>query len=377
MTLLATSLPRSEFEVNVAVLSRTGPYEQELRDAEVPFTLIDKSLKIDPFAFGRLKKLIRSFKPDIVHTWLFAGNSYGRYAAIQCNVPRIIAGERCVDPWKSRLHFKIDKWLERKTDAIATNSTGVVDFYASHGFDPSKFKVIPNAVEPFPPSKLTKAKLLEAIGLTPEILERNRVYSKEHYFPTVENPEPLNPNGPYLIGVIARLWPQKRIKEAVWIADVLKAAALDFHLLIIGDGPERESLLRYRDLINIADRVHFLGARNDVSNIIPHLDLLWNLSEYEGQSNSILEAMACGVPVIATDIPGNRDLIVPGETGILIPDCGEDYRRRRSGLGRRSIQLLESATRRRKMGEAAKKRIEMHFSLQKMINAYAELYSEI
>ncbi|MCL2622282.1 MAG: glycosyltransferase, partial [Planctomycetaceae bacterium] len=122
MTLLATGLPRDEFETHVAVLTRTGPLAHELEAADIPYTLMNKAAKIDLFAWFRLKNLIRKIKPDIVHTWLFAGNAYGRSAAFACQVPVVFAGERCVDPWKGRGHFLIDRYLARKTDAIITNS---------------------------------------------------------------------------------------------------------------------------------------------------------------------------------------------------------------------------------------------------------------
>src|SRR6185436_7565234 len=108
LALLATGLPRDEFDVHVAVLTHTGPLEETLRTAGVPVTVIGKRWKVDPLAYLRLKSLIRRLKPDIVHTWLFAANSYGRQAAIAAGVKHIVAGERCVDPWKSTLHLTID-----------------------------------------------------------------------------------------------------------------------------------------------------------------------------------------------------------------------------------------------------------------------------
>ena len=119
--------------------------------------------------------------------------------------------------------------------------------------------------------------------------------------------------------MIGRLWPQKRVKDAIWAADLLKVIRNDVHLLVIGDGPQRDRLLRFRDQVCIRDNVHFLGQRGDVPRLMPHFDVLWSTSGYEGQSNAILEAMACGVPVVATDIPGTRELVIPGETGYLVP----------------------------------------------------------
>ena len=89
------------------------------------------------------------------------------------------------------------------------------------------------------------------------------------------------------------------------------------HLLIIGDGPHRSRLERIREQNELQEHVHFLGERDDVPRLMQHFDVLWLASEYEGQSNAIMEAMAASVPVIATDIPGNRDLVVHDVTGYL------------------------------------------------------------
>src|SRR5205823_13545881 len=116
------------------------------------------------------------------------------------------------------------------------------------------------------------------------------------------------PSGSRLVGAVGRLWPQKRLKDLIWATDLLKSTRDDTHLLIVGDGPQRSRLERYAEQNAVLDRVHFLGERADVPRLMPNFDCLWLGSEYEGQSNAILEAMLAGVPVIATDIPGNGDL---------------------------------------------------------------------
>lgn len=385
LVLLATNLPRDEFEVEVFALTRSGPLEEELRQANIPLTRINKRLKFDPFAMGRLKHEIRRFKPDLVHTWLFAANAYGRRAAISCGVKHLVAGERCVDPWKSWYHFFIDRRLEKKTDRIVTNSEGVREFYIEHGISPEKFVVIPNAVLPPDPT-------IQPLSVD-EILRRIQVARIEptgDYHPVTGaqydaegetyisiSPKALSRQEPFLIGVVARLWPQKRLKDLLWVFETLRFVNLNFHALIIGDGPERETLLRYRDQWKLGGRVHFLGHRDDVPQIMPSFDLLLSSSAYEGQSNSILEAMSLGIPVIATDIPGNRDLVVDGETGLLVPDCGDDFRMRRRTFVEKTLSLLENDDLREKMGLAAKKRIAEHFSLDNMIRRHVELYRSI
>ncbi|MDR2169398.1 MAG: glycosyltransferase [Planctomycetaceae bacterium] len=401
LALLASNLPRSEFDVEVAVLTRGGEFEFDLLSAGVRYHLIGKRFKIDPFAFFRLKRIMRQFQPDIVHTWLFAGNSYGRLAAILCGVKGIIAGERCVDLWKSGYQFLIDKFLGRWTDFIVTNSCGVKDFYAQHGLPPEKFVIIPNAVitpeNNFSNNNNDNNNNNSGGGIIPfsreEFLCRLGVndsapvggyvpvnnpdydFDRETYF-SVSN-ESLLRRQPYIIGIVSRLWAQKRVTDALWVFESLRFLDLHFHAVVIGDGPERDMLLRYRDEWGLSDCVHFLGHCNNVIQMIPNFDLLLNFSAYEGQSNSILEAMSFGVPVIATDIPGNNELVVNGETGILIPDTGNDFRKLRRNFVREILTLLENEQLRTKMGIAAKKRVTEHFNLKKMIEQHITLYNSL
>ena len=176
------------------------------------------------------------------------------------------------------------------------------------------------------------------------------------------------PEDSRLIGLVGRLWPQKRVKDAIWAADLLKVIRDDVHLLVIGDGPQRDRLRRFRDQVCIRDKVHFLGERGDVPRLLPHFDVLWSTSGYEGQSNVILEAMAAGVPVVATDIPGTRELVVPGATGYLVP-VGD-----RAAFAKYTERLLNDAALAGRLSAAARERVQSEFSVAKMIERHAALY---
>jgi glycosyltransferase involved in cell wall biosynthesis len=351
LVLLACGLPRDQFDVHIAVLTHTGPLEAELRAAGIPVTVIGKRAKFDPACYLRLRRLIRSLRPDLVHTWLFAANAYGRQAAYAEGVRHLVAGERCVDPWKGFWQLAIDRYLVRVTQRIVTNSSGVKEFYVARGLPAELFAIIPNGVP-----------LLPECPASGETAEEGR--------PTLREELGLPPTA-RLIGAVGRLWPQKRVKDLIWAADLLKSIRDDAHLVIVGDGPQRARLERYRRQNDITDRVHFLGERGDVPQLMRQFDLLWLGSEYEGQSNAILEAMAAARPVIATDIPGNRDLVVPDQTGYLIP-VGDRFE-----FARRTHWLFEDETLRQKLGQAGRQRVASEFTVAQMVQRHQALYEEL
>lgn len=344
LALLAENLPRDEFDVHVCLLTRDGLRSESLRRAGIPVTVIGKRFKADPSALFRLRRTIKELGPDIVHTWLFAANSFGRAAALMAGVPVIIASERCVDPWKSWWHYSLDRYFARRSAAITTNSPGVQAFYARHGIAEDLFHVIPNGI-PEPTTKLiSRAEAFARLGV---------------------------PENRKLVLAVGRLWPQKRYKDLIWAAELVASARDDTTLIVIGDGPKRSELLRFRDAVTRPEHAAFVGARDDVPQLLPHADLFWIGSEYEGQSNAVIEAMQAGVPVIASDIAGNRDLVIHDQTGRLVP-LGD-----RAAFARESMDLLVNPDTAQCLAKAAKERISSEFSVQQMVQKHVELYREL
>lgn len=341
LCLLAQNLPRDRFDVHVILLTRDGPRSEDLRQAGIPVTVIGKRFKADPSALFRLRSELKRLKPDVVHTWLFAANSFGRAAAKMAGVKRILAAERCVDPWKTAGHFFIDRYLARHTEAITTNSTGVRDFYAANGIDQDLFQVIPNGIPPRDVVDIPRDEALSRLEVEPDRK---------------------------LILAVGRLWPQKRYRDLIWAAELLGSLRQDTTLVIVGDGPQRGELLRHRDAVTCPQHVRFAGKRSDVAQLLPHADAFWIGSEYEGQSNAVIEAMQAGVPVVASDIPGNRDLVIPDQTGRLV-ELGD-----RADFARETHDLLENPAVAQQFGQAALERIATEFTVQGMTHKHATLY---
>ncbi len=346
LTLLACRLPRDEFDVHVVALTRGGTFADELVQHGVRLTVIGKRWKFDPMAMWRLRKLIKAEQPDIVHTWLFAANAYGRLMVGRRRSPRpkLIVSERCVDVWKAGWQLWLDQKLIKRTDRLIGNSVAVAEFYKSIGYPADRISVIPNGIEVPEPTPFDRDTLLAELEI---------------------------PRGAPVIGFVGRMAKQKRVDDLVFAMALVSILRPDAHLLLVGDGPERDNLMKFARDIDIDHHTRFTGHRADAAKLLRIMDLFWIASDFEGQSNSIMEAMAAGLPVIATDIPPNRELVVDGETGFLVR-VGD-----RAGFQQFADRILADPELARRLGDAGRERMRQNFSIDKMVATHARLYREV
>lgn len=345
MCALAAGLPRDQFEVHVCVLSRSGPIESHLRDANVPVIQINKQRNFDPSAFLRLRSVLQELQPDLVHTWRFPANTYGRQAALGAGCRHLIASERCVDRWKQWYHFAIDRHFARKSDCIIVNSEAVRNFLTEHGMAKDQIQLIRNGVELTDPANDDERS---------DLRRQLRI-----------------PQDAKIIVAVGRLLPQKRYKDLIWAADLIKCIRDDTHLFIAGEGPERLALQRYVEQVEILDRVHLLGHCSDASELIRRANILWCGSEDEGASNAILEAMASGTVVIASDTEANRELIEHQQHGVLFR-CGD-----RASLAKWTQHINEHPEEQARLIGAARDRVAERFSVSQMIEGHVTLYKQL
>ncbi len=349
LTLLATGLPREAFDVHVFALTRGGPYAETLQAAGIPVTVFGKRFKFDPGVLRRLKRAILALKPDVVHPWLFAANAYVRLALGRRPAIPIIVSERCVDTWKSRWQLWLDRWLAPRAAMLVGNSPPVVDYYRALGFSPERSLAIPNGM-PLPPPLSSaerpqaKTAALNKLGLDPNV---------------------------FVVGYVGRLAPQKRVEDLVWAFELLRIIQPQTAFLIVGDGPERARLESFCAQIKLMDQVRFLGHRADASAWLTVFDAFWLGSAFEGQSNSLMEAMACGLPSVVSDIAPNRELITDNETGLVVP-VGD-----RAAFTKATQRLMLEPELAARLGAAARSKIETEFSVSKMVERYAEVYRSV
>ena len=343
LALLATSLPRETYSVRVIALQRGGPYLKPLTDAGIEVRVLGKRFRLDPLTLYRLRQELRSFRPDIVQSFLFAANSYVRLPGVTPSTAKIVVSERCVDSWKSGWQLSLDRLQIPRTQAMTANSNSVADFYTGVGVPRDLISVIPNSM-PMSEPRYSKQEARAILGLADE----HRV-----------------------VGFVGRLAPQKRLHDVIWAFQLLHQLVENARLVLIGSGPERDALSDLATRLGCRDRVVFAGHREDASALMAAFDAFVLGSDFEGMSNSLMEAMSLGLPCIASDIPPNRELITDGETGLLFPvgKCPD--------LAKLSARVLLDAALADRLGQTARDYIATHHKVGQMVAEHESMYRRL
>jgi len=332
------------FEHVVCVIRSLGELTDAIPEGRAKVLCLGHTAPGFAFLAPKLLHLIREFEPDIVHS-----RNRGAYEAVlagywagSCAVVHSEHGVESIDsrpePWR---HRQLRRLIFGLAGEVCAVSYHLRDYHALRtGFPVGKIRVIHNGVD------VQQFRADEAARRT----ARRRMGIADDEF---------------CIGAIGRLEP---IKD---IATLIRAAAEtpgNCRLLIAGDGGE-SAALRELAQSRLPDCVQFLGEIQEIPELLNALDVYALPSLYEGICNSLLEAMASRLPVVATATGGNPEVIVDGESGILFPvgDAG--------ALARALDRLRYDPAFRARLGHAAQERVRSRFSLQSMVNSYDSLYT--
>ena len=269
MVLLARGLPRARFRVEVAALTRLGPLRVELEEAGIPITALGKRFKLDPLALTRLVQFLKAGQFDVVQTWIFAANTYGRIAARLARVPIVVTTEMAVDLWKGKTERSIDRRLARWCDRLVGNSYAVVEYYRSLGVPEDRLKMIYSGIAEEEPPRVDPAAVRAEFGFAAE--------------------------APLAL-FAGRLAEQKRVDDLLQALDLLQHVQPDLRTLIAGDGPLRSTLEENARLYHLKGLVRFLGHRADVARLMAAADLVVLPSAYEGLPNFCSKPCASASP---------------------------------------------------------------------------------
>ncbi|MBM4041719.1 MAG: glycosyltransferase, partial [Planctomycetes bacterium] len=274
---LAAGLNRAAYEPQVVCLTGHGPLGGELLRRAVPVRFLEARGFWDVRLLWRLRRLIR--QADIVHSFLYHANMAARLAAVGTGAI-VVCSARVAERSRPR-RLRLECLTQGLVDAEVCVSNGVRDFFLKGGFPKGKLVVIPNGVD-----------VARFAGRQPAFKARLG----------------LPPSAP-LVASVGRLHEQKGMEFLIRAAASLHRSRPDCRFLIVGKGPQEAKLRAAAKNLHLGEAVTFLGHCDDVPSLLRAADVFVLASLWEGMPNVVLEAMATGLPIVATRVEGTVDLI--------------------------------------------------------------------
>jgi glycosyltransferase involved in cell wall biosynthesis len=350
---LAKNLDRTIFDVAVVCTYNGGVFAQELRDSGVPYIPLAKRGRWDlPRFLERFVRVLRSLKPDIVHSYLPIQNLLALVVRPVMPAARVVWGVRgsntgSASDWLSRPVERLQVLFSSLPDLTIFNSNAGREDHLSSGFMASRTLVIPNGID-------TKR-------FVPDRASGLRLRALWHV-----------PDDALLIGVASRLVPMKDHSTFLRAAASFAHLKPDVRYVCVGAGPEHYSRnLRaesYR--LGLADKVAWLGSLDDMSCVYNAFDICCSSSrDGEGTSNSIAEAMACGVPCVVTDVGDSSQIV--GDTGIVVPP--RNHEALAAGWAQMHARMAENP----RLRETVRQRVNSQFSLSALVHNTSEAFLSI
>ncbi len=341
---LAAALRRKGHEVEVAC-SVAGGLAQRLQEAGVPFRPLTERLvkrRVSPAYARGVGRLLREKRFDLVHAHIYA-SAVAAAIATRKTGPRLVITEHTEASWQTWWTRRVSRWAHgRASHTIAVSTPIRRRLIEKDRVPPDRVSLIPNAVIPAPddPPDLS--------GTLPD--------------GWLEEP---------LVGVVARLQPEKGVATFLKAAALVSKASPGARFLVVGDGPLREELRDLVGRLGVEDRVRFLGYRTEARALIRLLDVLVVPSLTEGSPLIVLEAMAACVPVVASAVGGVPDQARHGEEGLLVPPGDPE------ALAGAMDELLRDPRRARRLGAAGRRRTENGFSHETLVRRIEGVYRAV
>ena len=344
VVLLARGLLARGIDTRVLLMFEGGPRERALREAGVPVVRLGFTTRPGPYmlpanalAFARLVRELRRSRPDVLHAFLFHSYVTAAPAARLAGVRVLVAGRRSLGDFKRdrRVLLAVERLATRVTDLLVANAEAVAEDTRRH--------------EGVPHAKITTV----YNGLPDSAFEPAR-------------PAVIDTEAPVVL-CIANLKPDKGHRFLIDAVARLRDQDLPCTLALVGDGPERGAL--EEQAVRLGVDVRFLGTRTDVESLLARAYVVALPSLHEGMSNAVMEAMAAGRPVVATDVGGTGELL--RGRGVLVPPADRDALA--DGLAR----VLRDATLAERLGAQARAWSLVHLHVDPMVDRHVQIYREL
>lgn len=345
----------SKNHYSVISLTGNGFYGSRIRKLGIPVYPLNMEGRLqDLKELFRLFRLLRRLRPKLLQTWLYHSDLIGLCLGRLAGIKKILWNVRCSNmnlkhyALTTQLVFYLLAKISRLPDAVVVNSEAGKRFHQANGYSPRRWVVIPNGFETdhFVPNPENRRKIREKLGIGTSIP---------------------------VIGMVARFDPMKDHATFFAAAKHLHDDLPETKFMLVGKGIEssNQSITALVTKFSIENSVYLLGARTDIAEVMPSFDLSTLTSSFgEGFPNVLGEAMACGVPCIATDV-GDAAMII-GNTGNVVPSGDPN------ALAEAWKNFLTKSPGKRKIiGLEARKRIEALFSIARIVREYEQLYCRI
>ena len=338
---LVNNINKDRFSVTVWTIMDEGELREDIGE-DVQYRSLNARGKWDLRAPLKLINAARAESPDVINSFLFFDNQVARVTGQIVNGTSIITGVRSVPNDRPGHRSLLDKKTQPWSDIIVSNSEAGAEYAIRRGASPEKVRVIRNGrdIDLFTNGRATD-ELYASLGLI-----------RDHT----------------IVGTVGRLVERKGHYDLLRAWAEITETYPDARLLIVGDGPEHTGLKKKARELDCLHSVVFAGQRNDVPDLLDMMDVFVFPSHYEGLPGALIEAMIAGLPIVATPVDGNAELIEDGVTGRFVPPHDDE------AIADRLTELLDDTDLREDLGTAASEYARGEFAIESMVTEFEVLY---
>lgn len=320
--------------------------ESEAQRRGIEVCHFPRTWRWDPVPILEISKFCDVRQVDIVHSWLFLDGFYGRLAAAWARRVRSVAAMVGLEYEAASFRASVDRAMARWTGALVADSQWMARHMTANGFSPARITIVPTGID-------VDWLLSEqnAAGLS---LEKGRIIGDDP-----------------MIGAIARLHPVKDLGTFLRACAIISRDMPNARFLIAGDGPERRALEELAAQLGLTDRIFFAGEVADVRSVLRRIDVFALPSLSESCPNALLEAMAFGLPCVATAVGGVPEIIEHGTNGLLCPAGNA------TELAGSILLLIRDKELRRKVSSQAARTVRERFAVSRLVKSYLRLYRRL
>jgi len=352
---LVNGLDHDEYDVTIWTIFSTNPLESELDSAVTVRCLTDAGQFENgtiagvetPLAYlvAPLRFCIAAWRedPDIIQSFLFYGNVIVRIAGLFCSA-KVITGIRSVPDSEPPVRRLIDTVTLSLSDAVVSNSTAGREFAVERGAKPDDVAVVYNGRNIDSYRCATPAALHEELDI---------------------------PADATVVGTVGRLLERKGHFDLLEAWTTIEDELPNAHLVFVGDGPDRRGLEQRIEHLECTDTVHLLGTRDDVPSLLNAMDIFVFPSHFEGLPGAVIEAMAAGLPIVATPVDGNSDLLENYRSGLFV-----DVRSSQQ-IAWATIRLANHSDFAADLGATATAQAAEKFTVAAMVDGFESVYSRV